>query len=317
MEEFLGRVRDELPGDEAMECYSTLTLVFGNILRNPTELKYRTLKKANKIVSGKLGKSNAALALLLAAGFEENSEAYVFPEDASFQQMDVAMEALQAALLASAPLTEVPPSTTTPPVVEPMQTPLPPLRSRRAAGEAKEKAASSLDEIRKQQAAKYRDHEFDRALGEGYCSANSQLPPSGSLSRPTGERAPKPVSRRAAGEAREKAASSLDEMRKQQAAKYRDYEFDRAFGEDRGSASSQLPPSGSLSLPTGERDAKPAEEDEGASGGVGKDTSGWTEWLPGWLGGAQPTRAESGDVQGAGAEARLTPHAGDVRTIRF
>jgi len=72
----LAAAQAELSSAQVAEAQKTLGKVFGNILREPANEKFRTLKKANPVVADKL-KHPACLRALQMGGFRDNGEAYV------------------------------------------------------------------------------------------------------------------------------------------------------------------------------------------------------------------------------------------------
>ena len=59
------------PADEALSAADVLLKIANNILNNPDNQKYRTLKVANAIVSSKLLPVSGAMECLFEMGFEE------------------------------------------------------------------------------------------------------------------------------------------------------------------------------------------------------------------------------------------------------
>ena len=59
------------PADEALSAADVLLKIANNILNNPDNQKYRTLKVANTIVSSKLLPVSGAMECLFEMGFEE------------------------------------------------------------------------------------------------------------------------------------------------------------------------------------------------------------------------------------------------------
>jgi len=80
------RARQEMSRAELDEAHKTLTKVFGNILAEPGNAKFRTLKKANAVVQEKL-RHPACREVLLLCGFEDTSEAYVCRSNADLSVM--------------------------------------------------------------------------------------------------------------------------------------------------------------------------------------------------------------------------------------
>lgn len=93
-------VLEEATPQVARDRCQTLTKIVWNILQNPTEVRFRSLRKGSKALTTKLGgPSKAALTFLLVLGFEDSGEAYTFPQDADFRPMQVVLDFLQAAFL--------------------------------------------------------------------------------------------------------------------------------------------------------------------------------------------------------------------------
>mmetsp|Transcript_37799 Transcript_37799/g.112840 ORF Transcript_37799/g.112840 Transcript_37799/m.112840 type:complete len:480 (-) Transcript_37799:122-1561(-) len=95
MDEFIADIRLEVPPEQASEVYTTLAKVFGNILRNPCDDKFRTLRKNNKLVAGSLGTSMSAVSLLCLVGFEDEEDVFHCPMTADLEQMRAANAVLQ------------------------------------------------------------------------------------------------------------------------------------------------------------------------------------------------------------------------------
>jgi len=94
MDEFLADIRRELPPDESSEVYATLGKIFGNILRNPEQAKFRTLKKDNRLVAERVCGSMGAISLLFMVGFEDTDETYTCPMTTNLEQMLQAKETI-------------------------------------------------------------------------------------------------------------------------------------------------------------------------------------------------------------------------------
>jgi len=95
MDEFLAEIRRELPPDESSEVYATLGKIFGNILRNPEQAKFRTLKKDNRLVAERVCGSMGAISLLFMVGFEDTEESYTCPMTTNLEQMAIARETIE------------------------------------------------------------------------------------------------------------------------------------------------------------------------------------------------------------------------------
>lgn len=72
----LAQARLDMVPEEFLEAHRTLSRIFGNILADPTNEKYRTLNKANAVVKEKLRHPSCIAALQL-CGFTDGGEAYV------------------------------------------------------------------------------------------------------------------------------------------------------------------------------------------------------------------------------------------------
>lgn len=99
MDEFLLDLHQELPAEQAKEICRTLAKVFGNILANPSEPKFRTLKKDNKSVAERICISIAAVQLLIQVGFEDHDESYCCPENSDLEHMRIIREGLENATM--------------------------------------------------------------------------------------------------------------------------------------------------------------------------------------------------------------------------
>jgi len=91
----LNQVAQDVLPSQLGEVYETLTKVLRNIYQNPTEPKFRTLKKENKMMKEKVCKSQAAISLLLAVGFEDDGLTFHCPEGVDLGPMGEAIELLQ------------------------------------------------------------------------------------------------------------------------------------------------------------------------------------------------------------------------------
>ena len=84
----------ELGGD-FNEVHETLAKVLGNIVRAPTEPKYRSLKASNARIA-KLLQASGARQLLVGSGFVEEPESLVLPEAADAAGVQAALAGLTA-----------------------------------------------------------------------------------------------------------------------------------------------------------------------------------------------------------------------------
>lgn len=92
--EYLEHIRHELAPEQAKEAYATLTKVLVNILRDPSNPKFRTLRKDNRLVAESLCVSIAAVSLLLIVGFEDQEGAFYCPEFTDLAEMEAVCDAL-------------------------------------------------------------------------------------------------------------------------------------------------------------------------------------------------------------------------------
>lgn len=61
---------DRQPG-VAKTCFKTISVYISNILKNPTEEKFRKINLTNEAFQKRIGKINGGLSILKGAGFEE------------------------------------------------------------------------------------------------------------------------------------------------------------------------------------------------------------------------------------------------------
>mmetsp|Transcript_4558 Transcript_4558/g.7409 ORF Transcript_4558/g.7409 Transcript_4558/m.7409 type:complete len:317 (-) Transcript_4558:24-974(-) len=99
MEDLLEEIGKELKPPQARETYTTLNKILGNIVQNPSEPKFRSLKKSNKMIAEKLLASAHAVSLLLAIGFDDTGEAFVCPGDADLEQMRSVVDVIAGILV--------------------------------------------------------------------------------------------------------------------------------------------------------------------------------------------------------------------------
>lgn len=94
----LQRARGDMGASGYNDAHDTLTKVFGNILKDPANEKFRTLKKDNKIVKEKLNHP-ACIHALKASGFQDAGQVYSCPIGNDL----AVMRKMHAALLANPP----------------------------------------------------------------------------------------------------------------------------------------------------------------------------------------------------------------------
>jgi hypothetical protein len=77
VEHYLKAIKTLYPkfrGDEALNCFNTLKVVINNIIKNPTEEKYRKVKTTNPNFQERVGKIQIALKIFTELGFVEEGE---------------------------------------------------------------------------------------------------------------------------------------------------------------------------------------------------------------------------------------------------
>lgn len=98
MEDLLEEIGKELPPEDVRETYQTISKILGNILANPGEGKFRSLKKDNKLIC-KVLRSQHASSLLLALGFEDDGAMYLLPSDADLEIVRTVQDLIECMLL--------------------------------------------------------------------------------------------------------------------------------------------------------------------------------------------------------------------------
>ncbi|CAE8727364.1 unnamed protein product, partial [Polarella glacialis] len=77
-------------------CYGVLLKLLENIAHSQEEPKFRSLRKSNAAIKAKVLDVPGGSAFLLAAGFEEDEEAFKLPLDASVENCKASLESLRA-----------------------------------------------------------------------------------------------------------------------------------------------------------------------------------------------------------------------------
>lgn len=90
----LSKARQDMSREGYAEAHATLLKVFGNILKEPTNEKFRSLKKENAVVKQKLNHP-ACIQALLTCGFEDRGDVYVCRSAVDFNMMRQMQIALQ------------------------------------------------------------------------------------------------------------------------------------------------------------------------------------------------------------------------------
>jgi len=253
-EELLSAIDQELSPEQSRETYDTLLKVLSNIVKHPAEQKYRSLKKDNKIVAEKLSRSPSAISVLLALGFEDDGSLYRCPLEADITILGETVDILECILASretdSAPTTAAPSGRPTP-----TSTGSPASLASPASGPSKATATStkgfarrSDEERRREEHARELEaaraaHRAQFAEGGGAAAAlraGAASPASGAASPSSASvssgKAPaaKPDKKsafefqsRAKQEAEKaNAANSLEELRRQQREKFKEFEAD-------------------------------------------------------------------------------------------
>lgn len=90
----LGKARQDMGAEGYAEAHSTLLKVFGNIIKDPNNEKFRTLKKENAVVKQKLNHP-ACIQALLTCGFQDMGDVYMCRSGADLALMRKMQSALQ------------------------------------------------------------------------------------------------------------------------------------------------------------------------------------------------------------------------------
>ena len=75
-----------------------LKMILSNVIKEPEELKYRSLSQTNKALSQKLFPHQDAVAFLCACGFEESNEGVHLPDGADLKLVEEALNSVRTAL---------------------------------------------------------------------------------------------------------------------------------------------------------------------------------------------------------------------------
>lgn len=294
MEELVNAIEEEdhLPASQRTEVYTTLAKVLGNIVRNPAEPKFRSLKKDNRMVQEKICRSTAAVSLLLAIGFEDDGATYTCPAATSLEHMEEVVDLLQCVVASREEETTAPgPAsaavTTTPQAAAPAAAPKPTAATAKAAlnphgfqrrddtEKMRSDQASQLAAVRAAQQSQYSD-------GGSTPSTSAETDSSGADAKK------KPVktafdfeSRSTQKEQAQKAAGGLQDLRQMQKEKFQDFKNDPKAQQS-------------------EAYQRPASV---ASGGQAQQ--GWGDWVSGWFGGSS---SGSGNGGGGGGQERKGPN---------
>eukprot|EP00927_Polykrikos_kofoidii_P065744 TRINITY_DN6145_c0_g1_i1.p1 TRINITY_DN6145_c0_g1~~TRINITY_DN6145_c0_g1_i1.p1 ORF type:complete len:207 (-),score=47.36 TRINITY_DN6145_c0_g1_i1:71-607(-) len=76
-------------------CYGVLNKLLENVVKNPDEPKFRSIRKANAAIKAKVLDCPGGAELLLAAGFLDELESYTLPVEVSVDSVQVVLNALR------------------------------------------------------------------------------------------------------------------------------------------------------------------------------------------------------------------------------
>lgn len=65
-------------GDQAKTCLNTIKVIISNIIKSPDEEKFQKIKMTNQNIVDRIGKIPLAIKLLVALGFKEDGEYYIY-----------------------------------------------------------------------------------------------------------------------------------------------------------------------------------------------------------------------------------------------
>lgn len=298
------------------EVYTILLKVLKNIADHPGEMKFRTLKKQNKLVV-ELGRSASAISALLVLGFNESETTYHFPEDADIGPVEDAVGLLEAIVAsydiqAPEPAPAVAPAAATPTAGYPAA---PAAAARPAAaaaaiavggtaaftrrtdeGRKVEDQRGELQAARQAQQARHEQSLQAPAPAQAQMMADTKVADSKAAAdtakKPAAPAVPKSAfdfQNRAAQEAKQNSAgSSLQELRAAQRDKYKDFQADPTA---RQSEAYQRPP---------------------AVAAGGKVEQGWGEWVGSMFGGGSSSGGGGG---GGGSNERRGPRMKTINDL--
>lgn len=89
------RILEAQPWDTQETCYGVLMKLLENVAKNPDDVKFRSVKRANAAIKAKVLDIPGGAAVLLAAGFQEEAEAFVFAQDASMDLLQTTLASLR------------------------------------------------------------------------------------------------------------------------------------------------------------------------------------------------------------------------------
>lgn len=302
MEDLLSSIEQEdLTFQQKGETYETLRKVLGNITANPTEQKFRTLKKDNRLVADKICRSCGACSVILALGFDDDGAVYRCPPDADLAPITEILELIDGILAsrgadeaaAPAAAAAAPVSTQEParPIASPASSPSP--LAKAAAGnfarrsdedKKREEQARELEAVRAAQRAQFAEGGSTPAALRAAAPAAASPTAQADAGHPDAKKQPAKSafdfkSRSKEEQQQQNAANSLEEIRKQQREKFKQFEADP---DARKAAAYQ----------------QPASVAKG-----GKAEQGWGDWFGSMFGGGGGS-SSGGGGGGGGANDR-------------
>lgn len=255
--------------------------VLGNITDKPSEPKYRTLKKDNKKVADTLLKHPAAVSILMAAGFEDQGETLHCPDTADLGAMGEAVALLGCfAASCEAPEQSAPASA---PAPRAPGAPLP------TAATAKAEKMNPQGFARRKDDEKERQQAADQLAALRAGRAQAGAPASQQESVSDGPKTPIKSAfdfenRRAKEDHRSQAAESLEDLRRAQKEKFKEFQSDPHA-----------------------READVYKQPASVAGGGKAADQGWGGWLGGMFGGSSSGSSGSGGGGGRPGNDRPGP----------
>lgn len=298
MEELVNAIEEEgLPEAQQTEVYATLAKVLGNVVKNPAEPKYRTLKKDNRMVQEKIGRSSAAVSLLLALGFEDQGATYICPASTSLEHMEEVVQLLECVVAsreetaAPSPAAPAPAAAAAPsqPAVQP-SAPQPTAATAKSA--LNPQNFSRREDTEKMRSAQAGQLAAVRAAQQAQYSDGGSTPsPSAESDASAADAKKKPAksafdfeSRAKQQEKAQKATDGLQDLRQLQREKFKDFKSDP-------NAQQQ------------EAYQRPASVAAG-----GQAQQGWGDWLSGMFGGGSSSSGGGGNGGSGGRPERRGPN---------
>jgi len=287
--------KDLLPA-QARETYQTLAKILGNILKNPGEEKFRSLKKENKMIAEKVSRSGNAVSLLLAIGFDDDGGMYRLPADTDLEMVRMAHDLLECMILSSEEPAPAPVEEAATPAAVPVSIALPVTAATKAAAAKaavenpqgfgrrnlvdpkRQDQDDQLKAARAARGAQFAENPVSvvgavggptpEPVANGYTAGAAEAPEA--PAKKTKEGVHNFANRNKAEQEKNKAASSLEDMRRAQKDKYKEWEKDP---DAKKQEAYQAPPSV----------AGGAKADEG--------------WFSGWFGGSSTSNGSSSKPQ--------------------